>query len=242
MVFYHVVRCGSFCCVPQLGALFGGHLGTTPTSQRAAGEREAGYLKAEWALFGGSLGTLPTSPRAMGEREANYLETQWALLGGSLGTLPTSPRATARPLLLPWSFYHGAVSLSWWGEREVGYLEAGCALVGGSLGTLPTSPRAPGEREANYLETECAPFWGSLGTLPTSPRAKARPLLLPWSFYHGAVSLPWWRAAGEREANYLETECALCWGSLGTLPTSPRATARPLLLPWSFYHGAVSLP
>ena len=68
MVFYHVVRCGSFCCVPQLGALFGGHLGTTPTSQRAAGEREAGYLKAEWALFGGSLGTLPTSPRAMGGR------------------------------------------------------------------------------------------------------------------------------------------------------------------------------
>ena len=82
MVFYHVVRCGSFCCVPQLGALFGGHLGTTPTSQRAAGEREAGYLRAEWALFGGSLGTLPTSPRAMGEREANYLETEWALLGG----------------------------------------------------------------------------------------------------------------------------------------------------------------
>ena len=95
MVFYHVVRCGSFCCVPQLGALFGGHLGTTPTSQRAAGEREAGYLKAEWALF-----------------------------GGSLGTLPTSPRATARPLLLPWSFYHGAVGLPWW--RAAGRCEVNC--------------------------------------------------------------------------------------------------------------------
>jgi hypothetical protein len=119
------------------------------------------------------------------------LETEWALLGGSLGTLPTSPRATASPLLLPWSFYHGAVSLSWWCEREAGYLEAGCALLGGSRGTLPTSPRAPGEREVNYLETESALCWGSLGTLPTSPRATARPLLLPWSFYHGAVILPW---------------------------------------------------
>ena len=47
MVFYHVVRCGSFCFVPQLCALLGGPLGTTPTSPRAAGEREAGYLEAE---------------------------------------------------------------------------------------------------------------------------------------------------------------------------------------------------
>jgi hypothetical protein len=146
MVFYHVVRCGSFCCVPQLGALFGGHLGTTPTSQRAAGEREAGYLKAEWALFGGSLGTLPTSPRAMGEREANYLETEWALLGGSLGTLPTSPRATARPLLLPWSFYHGAVSLPWRcaaGGCEANYLKMEFMLLCVGVCVCDPYPAAP---------------------------------------------------------------------------------------------------
>ena len=79
-----------------------------------------------------------------------------------------------------------------------------CAGVGAALGTPPTSPRATGEREANYLETECVLFRGSLGTLPTSPRATARPLRLPWSFYHGAVSLPWWHAAGVCEANHLK--------------------------------------
>ena len=128
MVFYHVVRCGSFCCVPQLGALFGGHLGTTPTSQRAAGEREAGYLKAEWALFGGSLGTLPTSPRAMGEREANYLETEWALLGGSLGTLPTSTIASAM-VFLPWCSEFAMVACS--GRARGELLGDGvCSLLG----------------------------------------------------------------------------------------------------------------
>ena len=83
-------------------------------------------------------------------------------------------------------------------------MEKECALFGGSLGTTPTSPCATGEREAGYLETECALFRGSLGTLPTSPRATARPLRLPWSFYHGAVSLPWWHAASVCEANHLK--------------------------------------
>ena len=83
-------------------ALFGGSLGTQPTSPRALGKREANHLKkTECAFLGGSLGTLPTSPRATGEQGANYLEKECALFGGSLGTTPTSPRAT--------------------GEREAGY-------------------------------------------------------------------------------------------------------------------------
>ena len=49
-------------------------------------------MEKECALFGGSLGTTPTSPRATGERVAGYLEAECRALcarlhGGLCGAL-----------------------------------------------------------------------------------------------------------------------------------------------------------
>ena len=64
---------------------------------------------------------------------------------------------------------------------------------------------------------------GSLGTLPTSPRATARPLLLPWSSYHGAVCLLRWCAASECEANLLtEYKAVAVAAEVGSSRPAPR--------------------